>query len=192
MSIKVAIVGAESTGKSTLATKLAEYYDNKGLDAGLILEYAREWIDEMLDGDMDRLKFKHITHFGEVQMSLVRIAERIDEHDIIFSDTDAIVSSVFQQVYYGKVDEKLIKEANDEKWDLVLFTQTDVPWVDDGQRNLSDKREEINNMFKEELIKRKMNYVEVKGNWEERFNIAINSIDHIIWERKNSLQKQNL
>lgn len=183
MTKKVLIIGAESTGKSTLTERLSQYYTDKGLDVGMILEFAREWIDDILDGDMNRLEFEHITHFGKTQMSLVKLAVSLKEHDVIFSDTDAIVSSVFQNIYYGKIDEELLEIANNENWDLILFTQPDVPWIDDGQRDLGDRREEVNNIFKHELEKRSFKYVEVKGNWEERFNIATEAVDSILVEK---------
>ncbi|MNJ90334.1 Trifunctional NAD biosynthesis/regulator protein NadR [compost metagenome] len=187
MTKKVLIIGAESTGKSTLTHDLSLYYRKKGHLISDMQEFARSWIDHQLDGDMNRLKFEHITHFGKTQMELVRLVEeKVKRVSIIFSDTDAIVSSVFQKIYYDKIDEELLTIANNEKWDLILFTQPDVPWVDDGQRDLGDRREEINEIFKKELEKRNFEYIEIKGNWEERFNTAVNAVDSILMG-KNSL-----
>lgn len=178
MAKRVLIIGPESTGKSTLTTNLANHYNKNGKNSANIQEYARYWIDTVLNGDMDKLKFEHITHFGLNQMQMVEDAEKYGEYDLIFSDTDAIVSAVFQQVYYDEVEPTLFFTSINEKWDLILFIQPDVPWVDDGQRNLGDKREQVNEIFKRALKKYK--YIEVTGSWEDRLKKAIEAVDSIL------------
>lgn len=176
MTVKILVIGPESTGKSTLTQQLADYYNDLNIKSKAVLEFARDWIDNNLNGEMNRLEKEHITLFGKEQMKLAE-KYKDSEFDLVISDTDAIVSTIFQKIYFNEVDPELQFIADNEKWDLVLFTQPDVPWVDDGQRNLSEKRKEVRKMFKVELEKRNMKYVEVKGNWEERFKIAVDSIN---------------
>lgn len=178
---KVLVIGTESTGKSTLTRNLANYFDRQGYKTKDIQEYAREWINSELNGDMDKLEFDHITHFGTKQMQLVEEACN-GYNQIVFSDTDAIVSTIFQRAYYGCYDNDLNEIASKEKWDLILFTQPDVPWVDDGQRNLQNERQQINKMFEDTLRKFKMNYIIVEGNWEERFRIATDEVNKMIYK----------
>jgi NadR type nicotinamide-nucleotide adenylyltransferase len=178
MGKKILIVGPESTGKSTLTVQLRQHYISQGRDVVAIEEYAREWIDTQLGGDMDRLEFDHITGFGTKQMQLV--AEASLAHSLVLSDTDAVTSLIFQRIYYEDVDPALCEVADQETWDLILFTQIDVPWVDDGQRNLSHRREEVCRLFDDELAKRGWTYVEVKGDWQERFHIATQAIDELL------------
>ncbi|MDF2535106.1 MAG: ATPase [Bacillales bacterium] len=190
MTKKILIIGAESTGKSTLTNTLFHYYECN-YKVKEIQEFAREFIDEVLDGDMKNLKFEHITFFGQMQMMLVRQAEKSKKYDLIFSDTDAIVSSVFQEVYYKKVDKDLLKEVKKEEWDLVLFTQPDIPWVNDGQRDLGHRRQEINRMFKATLHSRCIKYVEISGDYEDRIETAIKAVDSILTEN-NSVRNSRM
>jgi nicotinamide riboside kinase len=171
---RVLIIGAESTGKSTLTENLAKLFRDLSYSAIGIQEWAREWIDNELDGDMDHLAGEHITLFGTTQMDLVNTAAT-GEYDIIFSDTDAIVSGIFQKIYFDYVDPVLEETIKNEMWDLVLLTHVDVQWVDDGQRNLSHRREEIHKTFEDRLKELKIEYVDVKGTWEERLKTATNN-----------------
>jgi HTH-type transcriptional repressor of NAD biosynthesis genes len=170
------VIGPESTGKSTLTTNLAIYFNAIGHRSANIQEHARNWIDTVLGGDMDKLKFEHISNFGFTQSNLVKEAKRWGDFELIFSDTDAMVSTIFQKIYYGYVDRNLNNLGLYERWDLILFTQPDVPWVDDGQRNLGDRRQEINEMFKEFIEKNGSPYVIIDGNYEERFEKAKNAV----------------
>jgi len=178
----VLVIGGESTGKSTLTKNLEEYYLNNGIRAYGIQEYARHWIDTRLDGDMDKLQFKHITLFGTTQMSRVRYYQQNGVNQLVISDTDAIVSSVFQQLYFGKIDQALIDEADLEKFDLALLLYPDVPWVNDGQRNLGEwaMRMNVFEMLRFELSKRNIPYVIVKGEWGARFKTATRAINDLI------------
>jgi nicotinamide riboside kinase len=175
---QVLILGAESTGKTTLTEDLANIFAERGYRTKAVLEYAREWIDDKLEGDMNRLEYEHITHFGITQMKLVQECSHL--YDIVFSDTDAIVSSIFQEIYYGRVDPLLITTMKSEKWDLVLLTHVDVEWVDDGQRNLSHMRQAIHTKFEDTLDELGMTYINVKGNWNERKAIAIETVNALL------------
>lgn len=177
---KILIIGPESTGKSTLTRNLANYYNRLGLIAKDVQEWAREWIDENLNGDMDKLEFDHITMFGKTQVKIVEDLYEAGDSQLIFSDTDAIVSGIFQDIYYEEIDAGLFECAQNEKWDLVLFTNVDVPWVDDGQRNLGNKRVEVLGKFVKILKMFDIEYTTVRGNWDERFEIATNAVDKVI------------
>lgn len=174
----ILIIGSESTGKSTLTSLLANYYNESNISSIGIQEYAREWIDNELNGDMNRLKFDHITNFGIQQNKLVRQSS----YPLTFSDTDGIVSSIFQQVYFGKVDNKLIQEIHKEKdlYDLAIFLQPDCEWVDDGQRNLSSMRLEFTKMVKDLLDDTGIKYFEIGRSWVNRLNKSIEVINELI------------
>lgn len=179
---KVLIIGGESTGKTSLTKQLQEFCNNRGFKALGILEYARQWIDENLEGDVDELKFEDISMFGKTQMTFVNTLPKHYDAQIVFSDTDAITSKVFQDIYFGEYDDELEDLANEATWDLILLLHPDVPWVDDGQRNLGNEhmRDVHFKYLKSELHKRGLTYVDIKGTWEERFKIATNAVNKIL------------
>jgi NadR type nicotinamide-nucleotide adenylyltransferase len=170
---RIAIVGAESTGKSTLAAGLADYYrEQRRLAAVDVQEVARTWIDTELAGDMTRLEFSHITRFGHLQMSAVAAVVRTGNVQVVFSDTDAIASRVFQHAYFNRVDPDLDAIITDEQWDLMLVLLPDVPWVDDGQRNLAHFRTTCTKELLGFLDQHHLPYVTIAGNWRQRCQAA--------------------
>lgn len=180
---RVLVIGGESTGKSTMTKMLDEYYTERDYLAFGVQEYARDFIDRVYDGNMSKLTFDDITYFGQAQMSEVDTNVRVG-FQLVFSDTDAIVSKVFQQTYYGKTDPKLDEVIDKEHWDLVLFLENDVPWVDDGQRNLGEKkqRDEFQHkLYVEVYNKKKMrNVVFINGDWDQRFEKAKKAVDKML------------
>lgn len=181
-SKKILIIGGESTGKSTLTTNLSKYY-SKSFDTIGVQEYARDFINLVYSGDMEKLTFDDITLFGEAQMSCVKDCVN-SGYQLVFSDTDAIISKVFQQMYYGKTSPELDEVIDKEQWDLVLFLENDVPWVNDGQRNLGEKkqREEFQHKLYVEVYNRKKlrNVVFINGDWEQRFEKAKKAVDKLL------------
>lgn len=170
---KILIIGGESTGKSTLTDNLANFFRESGYKAIGIPEYARDWIDDNLGGDMDRLEFEHITHFGKQQMKLVNHFANEGNMQLVFSDTSAIASIVFQDVYYDNFSLDLSDEVEKEQWDLVLFLQPDVPWVDDGQRNLPHIRHYVNNSISDILDSINQPYFIIRGSdFDKRTEMA--------------------
>jgi HTH-type transcriptional repressor of NAD biosynthesis genes len=173
---KVLICGTESTGKSTLTENLANFYNTTFMP-----EYARQYIDDYLDGNMDNLKYEHFDDFSYTHRYIESV-KQYNANKILFTDTDAITTLIFSREYYGKVSRKVIELANSEKYDLVLLCNPDVPWIDDGQRNLEHKRQELYYQFIHELKIRNMDYIDVKGTWDERWKIATNAVNKLLKE----------
>jgi HTH-type transcriptional repressor of NAD biosynthesis genes len=172
---RVLIIGTESTGKSTLTEMLAKHYNTEFMP-----EYARYYIDDYLGGNMDNLKYEHFDEFASIHRIIEQTVKLRDANKILFTDTDAITTLIFSREYYGKVSETVVNLANSEKYDLILLCNPDVPWIDDGQRNLGHKREELYQQFVHELTIRNMSYVDIKGNWEERWKTAVNEVDKLM------------
>ncbi len=80
----------------------------------------------------------------------------------------------------GTVPEILFELEKVTQYDLYFLFDIDVPWVPDGIRDLNDKREEMMRIFKEELIKRKIPFILVKGTWAQREEIIKKAVDSLI------------
>jgi HTH-type transcriptional repressor of NAD biosynthesis genes len=130
---RVTIFGAESTGKTTLAQDLAENFD-----APWLFEWARPYLEtvgnEITYDKMDRI------HQG--QLALQQSASSLVDSPVIFQDTD-----LFSTVgYWGLWDKDrninpLILDAVDNKSDLYLITQSNIPFEPDPLRYGGDERE---------------------------------------------------
>lgn len=128
-TLRVAIVGAESTGKSALARGLADALTRElGLRTRVVDEWLRDWCD--LHGRTPR---------ADEQMALAREhARRIDEAaarpgaDVLLCDTTPLMVAVYSDLLFD--DRSLEPLARDcqRTMDATLLTSLDLPWVADG------------------------------------------------------------
>jgi HTH-type transcriptional repressor of NAD biosynthesis genes len=167
----VLIYGAESTGKTTLAKNLAEYYNTIWVP-----EYAREYLGER------HCVYEDMEPIGEGQQRLER-QSRLKANKVLFCDTDAMTTKVYSEKYYNKVPNNVLMYSALRKYDLILFTTIDVPWVKDCQRDLGHQREDMEERFKRELDMRGFSYVRINGDWDNRLEQAKKAIDEAIFKK---------
>lgn len=164
----VCFYGPESTGKSTMAKHFAQLYQTE-----FVPEVARELISSN-DFSVD-----DIIKIGKVQTE--RVKEKLKTaNKILFCDTDLITTQIYSKKYLGVVPEILFELEKEIHYDLYFLFDIDVPWIADGMRDLNNEREEMMKIFEEELIKRKITFIRVKGNWAEREAIIKNEIDKML------------
>jgi len=173
---KVAIVGTESCGKSTLAKKLAKLYNTN-----LVEEVGRRYCEKYsnnLTGEMfDSIAMEH---FLEQEQKIG------NSNKVIFVDTEAIVTQFYLNKYFPGKKSHLIEELTKiQNYDLIIFLEPDVEWVEDGLRNdyqeeiRKKNNEEMKRMFEEKGIK----FVTINGNYSERFDQARKLIDDLFLKK---------
>lgn len=161
----ICIAGAESTGKSWLAARLAQHYG-----AALVNEYARAYC--ALHGN--NLNAQQLHHVGEVQDMYVRGALREARHHgarFVIADTDALVTSVW-------ADMAGLRDGwfdNVMGADLYLITDNDLPWIDDGVRIQRDAtaRDNFRARLIGEVAARGLHWLPVGGQGDARFAHAL-------------------
>lgn len=167
---KICIYGSESTGKSTLTKQLAKHYKT---------EYVPEFAREYIENRNNKFCFDDMEKIGRGQLALEKRTIK-NANKFLFCDTDSITTVIYSQHYFGKVP-KLVEElANEKRFDLYLFTKTDIPWVDDLQRDLGKRRKEFDEIFRSNLTKRNISYQVVDGKGTARLNLAIEIIDKFV------------
>lgn len=175
---RVCVFGPESTGKSTLAVELANHFKTLSVP---------EWPRTMISDRNDELLEADFPIFARGQAAaedaLARQANRL-----LICDTDAIITSIWSDWLYGKCDQSILDLAEKRQYDLYLLTDVDVPWVQDPQRYLPEKRKEFFDKCKNELEKRGREYVVVRGDWKQRFEIAVQAVQ----ERCLKLQRLDI
>src|SRR5680860_39241 len=167
---KICIYGPESTGKSTLTKQLAKHYKTE-----YVGEFARSYIEKQ----HNIFRFKDMEKIGRGQLGLEKRMIK-KSNKLLFCDTDSITTAIYSQHYFGKVPKLLEKLANEKRFDLYLFTKTDLPWVADPQRDLKERRKEFEKIFRKNLIDRNIAYQIIRGKGKDRLNLAIDIVDKFL------------
>ena len=171
--IKIALFGPESTGKTTLAKQLADYYETEWVP-----EFARDYLQEKWEENQhicvadDMLPIA----YGQVALENKKLASA---KKYLFSDTNLMVTKVFSEMYYGFCDPLLNEAALEHDYDLFFLTDIDVPWEKDDIRDTPDGRESVFSVFKQTLIDTKKPFITLSGNKESRLAKATVIIDNL-------------
>jgi len=156
---RIAILGAESSGKSTLCEALARRHGTVWVP-----EYLREFVDTM-----GRVPFEE-DQFGIARTQRAREdAAAVLARDFLFCDTTPLMTALYSRVYWGRVDAQLQELARTHDYALTLVAATDTPWTPDGlQRESEEVRELVHRMVLAELQEREIPFLLVEGDLPQR------------------------
>jgi NadR type nicotinamide-nucleotide adenylyltransferase len=163
---RVAIIGPECTGKSALSQYLAEKFNT-----AWVPEYARAYIDNLrrhYTAD-DLLKIAH----GQLRMEDEWAR---DANDVLICDTNLYVIKVWSQFVFGSVEDEILELINKRQYDLYLLTYVDIPWEEDPQREHPQKREELYQIYLNEMKQQAVPFIEIKGDRVARRALGENAI----------------
>jgi len=174
---KIALVGTESCGKSTLTRNLAKIYNTT-----YVKEYGRTMCEELggCDGIMIKEDYQKIA-YGH-KMEEYKAIEKANK--LVFIDTEAIVTQFYSNLYNSEHQPVLDEIAKLQNYDLWLFLEPDVIWVDDGLRVHGDKSiRDRNNLFLKELLNiQGIQYEILNGDYQNRLARAIKMIERVMRE----------
>jgi nicotinamide riboside kinase len=178
--IVIAIVGAESTGKSTLARALAQRIaDETRLACTQVDEHLRTWCEQA--GRTPRIDEQQ----GIAQMQQDHIAAAVSTHDVVVADTTAAMIAVYSRFVFG--DRSLDAWAAAEHARSVqhtLVTALDLPWVADGlQREGEHVRAPIDEMLRELFAAHRIGWSLVGGSGAERVDNALDAVTPLLRRR---------
>lgn len=178
---KVCVVGTESCGKSTLVRNLAKYFNTAYVEeAGRYICDEAGGIDNMQPYHYFEILFKH----KELERDALKEANKV-----LIIDTDALVTLYYYQLGFegtcefnsdfSKIAESISSLNN---YDLYIFLEPDVKWVQDGTRTYGDDyvRHENNEKLKRLLERNNISYVSVSGDYSERYEKSKELIKKIL------------
>jgi len=171
--IKVVLFGPESTGKSTLAKELADHFKTDFVE-----EYAREYLQKKYELNNSICQIDDMLPIAKGQMNLENKASI--KNSIIFCDTDLLTTKVYSDIYFDHCDPLLKKYALLNHYDLYLLMNIDVPWVKDDLRDKPNERKEMFDSFMKALIENDKKFELISGNFDERKQKAITSIENLL------------
>jgi NadR type nicotinamide-nucleotide adenylyltransferase len=168
---RVTLFGAESTGKTTLANRLARHFVTV-----VAPEYGRTYTE--IHGQ-DACSKQDMLKIAKGHLKLRREAER-GAYRVLFEDTDPVITAVWSDTLAGGRD-KWFDRFKDYP-DLYLLCDIDMPWVKDGVRYFGDpeERKKFHLACEAELKKRKVRYITLGGDPEQRLTAAIAAVDALL------------
>jgi HTH-type transcriptional repressor of NAD biosynthesis genes len=171
---RVAILGPESTGKTTLARDLARHFGTR-----YVAEYARLLLDAV-GFELDPGVFDVILRGQRAaEAALARQANRV-----LVCDTEALTTALYHELFLGTPSPACLAEAERRRYDLYLLTDDDVPWVADAQRPHPEWRPWFKQRCREWLERRGLPWVLVSGGWDQRRRTAAAAIDDLLRQRR--------
>lgn len=165
----VAILGAESTGKTTLCQDLAAAFDSP-----CVLEFMREYLQKKWDERQLTCTWDDLLPIAQGQVALENRQAKIAAQSggYLFCDTCLFELMVYAYWYYGDCPKALEAAALSHHYDLVLLTCVDIPWVSDDLRDSPNDREAISAFFERMLNRHQIPFHKVGGSRDNRVNFV--------------------
>lgn len=167
----VALLGAESTGKTTLANALAARLRDEGRRVALVHEVLREFCDRH-----GRTPQPHEQPAIAAEQTR-RIAAAAHGHEVVVTDTTALMIAVYSELVFA--DRSLHPQALQDhaRVDLTLLTALDLPWQADGlQRDGPHVREPVDALVRAALGSAGLPFAIVAGQGEQRLVNALAAV----------------
>ena len=168
---RILILGPESTGKSTLAEKLARHFAEPWVP-----EVAREYLEKL-----DRpYAYDDLLQIGKQQM---RTEDELamQANNYLFCDTDLRVIQVWSQHRFGKVDPWVLEELARRTYDLILLCAPDLPWQADPLREHPEleMRQQFFEIYKQLSQAGGIPWILVYGDTDKRLSTAIQTVESL-------------
>jgi NadR type nicotinamide-nucleotide adenylyltransferase len=165
---RIAILGAESSGKSTLAAALATHYNTLWVP-----EYLREFVDSTgrVPHEDDQCIIARIQMERE-DAAAARAAR------FLFCDTTPLMTGLYSRWYWGRVDAQLALLERRHDYAYTIVTAPDSPWEADGlQRESEAVRQRVHEQVLQTLKERAIPYLLVSGSLQQRMLQASQLLD---------------
>ena len=163
----ICLHGPESTGKSTIAPRLAAR-----LGGAVVDEFGRTYAEANgIDFTMEDLVAIARGHDERTRAAIDRGA------DPVILDTDPLMTAVWADMLFGRRDPWF--DAWRATADLYLLFDIDLPWIEDGTRmfGAAEARQRFFDLSKAELERRGVRWALIRGDREVRFQAALRAIE---------------
>lgn len=167
---RIALLGAESTGKTRLAAALADAFSGQGRTAAVVPEVLREWCDR--EGRTPRPHEQAAIAMEQAQRVLT-----LNTAEIVIADTTPLMTAIYSDLLFS--DETLYDFALDHQrlYDATLVTGLDLPWTADGlQRDGPQVREPVDTLLRAALARSGLRWQVIYGSGVTRVDNALNAI----------------
>ncbi|MGE7391383.1 AAA family ATPase [Streptomyces sp. NPDC004126] len=192
---RIVVLGAESTGTTTLSRELAAHYRRRGgvwAKTGWVAEYGRQYSEEKLAAAraVDPAASWEDMTFTSREFPV--IARRQDEAEeraarlgspVLFCDTDSFATGIWHERYLGGRNAEVERIAARRPRDLYLLTDHEgVPFEDDGLRDGPELRPWMTARFRRQLTRTGRRFLTVGGDRRTRLDAAVAAVDGLLHE----------
>jgi len=172
---RIVVFGTESTGKSTLAERLAAHFGEP---------WSREYAREFWDAHGGRITAADLDAIGRGQVRSEE-AGAARARRVVFFDTDLLTCTLWNDALFPGACPSWVREQAEVRARRVaryLLCEVDVPFVADPQRCFPDDaaRARARNVWRDALVTRELPFVEIRGAWAERERRAIAAVEAIL------------
>jgi NadR type nicotinamide-nucleotide adenylyltransferase len=164
--VRICVTGPESTGKTTLARRLAESVDTAWVAEGSRI-YAERVARPLEASDVSPIAREHIA-LADEGAALARARGATS----LILDTDLLSTVIYARHYYDAVPPWVEDAERARHADLYLLCDVDVPWIADGVRDRPTDRGAMFDRFHRALTLRNSDVVVIRGDWDMRWALA--------------------
>jgi NadR type nicotinamide-nucleotide adenylyltransferase len=174
---RVAVIGPESTGKSTLCEQLAEHYQT-----AWVPEYARQYFAQ----HGSQYTYDDLLEIAKEQVvseeRLISSAEAAKISSLLFIDTDLHVMKVWCEYVFNRCHPWILDKIAERQYDLYFLCDTDLPWMQDELREYPDleRRRELYHIYKDMMENQPVPWVNISGDYEQRLQKAVKAVDGLL------------
>ncbi len=170
---RICVLGAESTGTTTIAQALAAHYQTEW-----VAEYGRELSELKIQrGELDWRSEEFVDVAREQCHREDAAARRCNR--LLICDTNAFATVLWHRRYMGTHNQAVAQIAAVRRYDLYLLTGDEIPFVQDGTRDGEHIRHQMHEWFVEALEKQNVPWLLLRGSPEVRLQQAITRIDRL-------------
>ena len=168
-TIKVVLLGTESTGKTTLTERLSNHFNCSSVN-----EAGRDLIANSNSFEFDDLHLVASEHAKRIDKAV------LEKSPLIIIDTDIHITMSYAKFIFNQTLNVEREIYNSNKAVLYLYLNNDVEYLQDGTRLTEEDRNLLDISHRQILTEHNINFIEINGNWNNRFESSIEHINTLI------------
>lgn len=190
LAVRVIVVGAESTGTTTLSEALRTHYRRQFPQVQEVVEYGRQFTYEKLEACQTTTPQAHVedlvwtaADFGLIAEQQTQLEQAAAEAaPLVIADTDALATSLWERYYLGDGSYGSFAALSQlPRRDVYLLTDHNgVDFEDDGWREGEHRRADMTEWFKDALAEAGHSWILLTGSHVRRMATATAVIDAML------------
>ncbi|MFY0651540.1 MAG: ATP-binding protein [Cyclobacteriaceae bacterium] len=170
--VKIAIIGPESSGKTTLAHELALHYK-----CGFVEEHARSYLKSI----NRHYTFDDILEICRKQKEMEELAFRQTD-SILICDSTALTCQIWCEDKFQIANPEIDLQVKKDSYEMILLCKPDIEWEPDPQREDENRRDHLFDVYQNKLLELGREFKVIEGIGNKRTKMAIMFVDQMLAE----------